>query len=93
MTIEPSADPFADIPDETTEDIDYFESENADVMRMFNLEDAIQFTRDHSVEIIRGSDWQFGCWVDGKCYGISVTTLGALLYGMKEYQTHNNKKE
>ena len=62
------------------------ESEDNDVKQIFNLEKILHFTRKHNVQIIRGEDWQFMCYIDGKCHGTGLTTLGAMVYGIANYE-------
>ena len=64
----------------------FFNLEDADVKRLFDLNKIMQFTRKHSVQIIRGEDWQFMCYIDGKCHGTGLTTLGAMVYGIANYE-------
>lgn len=65
---------------------DPHESEYNDVGQLFDLDKILQFTRKHTVEIVRGGDWQFMCYIDGKCYGTGLTTLGAMVYGIDNYE-------
>jgi hypothetical protein len=67
-------------------DFDYFGLEDEDVKRLFDLDKILLFTRKHNVEIIRGEDWMFLCYIDGKCNGTGLTTLGAMVYGIKNYE-------
>ena len=67
-------------------DLDYFGFEDNYVKRLFDLDKIMKFTRKHSVQIIRGEDWQFMCFIDGKCHGTGLTTLGAMVYGIANYE-------
>jgi hypothetical protein len=67
-------------------DFDHFEQEDNDVRRLFDLEKILSLTRNHSLQIIRGEDWQFMCYIDGKCHGTGLTTLGAMVYGIANYE-------
>lgn len=67
--------------------MDYFEEENKITRRVFDLESAIAFQKEHDVQIIRGEDWQYECWIDKRCYAIGLTMLGALVFGIKQYNS------
>lgn len=64
---------------------DYIENEYKFVRDNFNLEEILEFQKDHAVEIIRGLDWQYECYIDRKCYYISLTPLYTLLLAIKRY--------
>ena len=64
---------------------DYIENEYNFVRDNFNLEEIIEFNKHHNVEIIRGEDWQYQCYIDRKCYYISITPLYTLLLAIKTY--------
>lgn len=63
----------------------YIQDEMMDVRNKFDLEDTISFQLGHDVQIIRGPDFQYECWIDGQCYVTALTHLGALTYGMIQY--------
>lgn len=67
------------------EQFDYIENEYNFVRDNFNLEEILEFQKDHTVEIIRGSDWQYECYIDRNCYYISLTPLYTLLLAIKTY--------
>lgn len=70
------------------DNFDYIENEYNFVRDNFNLEEILEFQKDHAVEIIRGSDWQYECYIDRKCYYISLTPLYTLLLAIKTYKDH-----
>lgn len=72
---------------------DYFDTENEDVRRLFDPEAVLVFTDNHSVQIVRGSDYQYQLCVDGRYYAASLTPMGALVYGMKEFFSHEALRE
>lgn len=41
---------------------------------------------EHDIQIVRGSDWQYECWIDKKCYATSLTPMFALFYGVKTFR-------
>ena len=68
---------------------DPIESENKQTYELFKssmLDEILEFTNKHSVEIIRGEDWQYGCFIDKVCYYNALTFLNALIVGMIIYK-------
>ena len=55
----------------------------------FHLEQFLNFTLEHDVQIIRGGDYQYGCYIDNICYGNYITTFGALSFGINSYKLLN----
>ena len=74
------------------EDLNYFEYENKYVKRWFKLEDILSFQMEHVVQVVRGEDFQFNCWIDNECYANSLTFLHALVTGIHKYKINNNRK-
>lgn len=74
-------------------EMDYFEEENELVRKLFNLEDIMVFNKQHDVQIIRGEDWQYGCYIDKECYYNALTHLGALVFGIKMYKDGKDKSK
>jgi hypothetical protein len=70
----------------------FFEQENEYVRNNFNIEEILEFINSHDVQIIRGADWQYECYINKKCYYIGLTHLYSLLLGIKIYK-ENEKKE
>lgn len=74
-------------------EIDYFAKENELTKKLFDLDEIIKFQMEYDVQIIRGSDWLYMCYIDGKGFGSSLTTMGALVIGIKQFKTHLLKGE
>ena len=69
----------------------YFEEEEGAVMAYFNLDEFIEFSSRHSCEVIRGEDYQYELYIDGKgAYSNSLTFMGAVVEGLSAYK--NNLK-
>lgn len=66
-------------------DIDYFKVELDYVLKEFNLDNIIAFQKEHDVQIIRGEDWQYVCYIDKKVYSVALTFMGALVEGIEKY--------
>jgi hypothetical protein len=71
--------------------MEYFEAEEDDVRRGFDLEDAIVFSKTHGVQIIRLEDYQYMCYIDKAGYCSALTPLGAWYYGIRNYKERNDK--
>lgn len=56
--------------------------------RQFNLNEIIEFTLSHDVQIIRGEDYQYSVYIDSKCYGHYITHIGALCFGVNTFKRH-----
>lgn len=62
------------------------ELENNTVRDKVNLDEIFSFQKRHSIDIIQGSDFQYGCWIDGKCYYHSLTPLHSMIFGIETYK-------
>lgn len=43
------------------------------------------FQLKHSVQIVKGADYQYMCYIDGKVYAVMLTFMGALVEGIEKY--------
>jgi len=68
--------------------IDYFKQENELIKNLFDLDEIIRFQMKHDVQIIKESDWQYMCYIDKKGFGSGLTTMGALVIGIKRFREH-----
>ena len=59
----------------------------------FNLDKLLNFQLKHDVQIIRGADYLYQCFIDKQAYGTALTPLAALVFGVEEYfkDVNNNK--
>lgn len=69
----------------------YIETELKDIKQTFNIDDIIKFQSKHTLEIIRGEDWLYYCYIDKKAYTSGFTPMGALIYGILQFKEHNNE--
>lgn len=76
-----------------SEEMDYFEDEHQEVRKTFNLEEVIEFSKKHRVEVIMERDLQYMCYIDGDGYSTGLTPLGALIYGIKTYNEYIQKEK
>lgn len=61
-----------------------FIEENKAVENVFNLHEILDFQLKHDVQIIRGGDYQYICYIDGIAYYTSLTPIHALCYGIRK---------
>lgn len=64
----------------------HFQEENKIIRRLFDLELILTFQLKHDVQIIRGGDYQYQCFIDKEAYGTSLTPVGALVFGIKQHE-------
>lgn len=69
---------------------DHFIEENELTRQLFDLDEILSFQLEHDVQIIRGEDYQYLCYIDKKGYGVSLTTMGALVVGIKQFKNHTS---
>lgn len=69
--------------------INYFEEENNTTKKLFNLDDILEFQLKHDVQIIRGEDYNYFCYIDKKVYGLGLTPIYALVCGIKLFKERN----
>lgn len=65
---------------------DYLLSENELTRTLFNLEDVLSFQLDNDVQIIRGEDYMYLCYVNGSVYATGLTPMYALVRGIICYK-------
>ena len=61
------------------------QEENKTTKKAFDLDFLLKFQLEHDLQIIRGSDYNYECWIDGKCYSQSLTPLASIVIGAKKY--------
>lgn len=69
--------------------IDYLIEENELTKQMFNLDDILDFQLKNDVQIIRGEDYQYMCYINKTVYASRLTPMFALVYGIKCYKNEN----
>jgi hypothetical protein len=74
------------------EDFDYYQEEDNFVRNNFDLEDILSFQKENDIQIIRGEDYQYQCYINKECYYISLTPLYTLLLGIKHYRKYNESR-
>ena len=71
--------------------MNYFEEEIEFTKANFNLDEVLNFEKEHKLEIIRGEDYQYSCVINNKMYAPSLTPMCALVTGIKIYKIHNHE--
>lgn len=69
----------------------FVESENELVMKLINLDELLSFQLTHDIQVIRGSDYNYECYIDGECYNASLTPMLSIVLGIKIYKEKNEK--
>jgi hypothetical protein len=72
-------------------DFDPFQDEVEYVRKNFNLEEYIEFQYYHDIQIIRGEDYQYCCYIDKKCCTTALSPLYAIVVGIKIYKENLKK--
>lgn len=68
---------------------DYYLQEIELTKKLFNLDEMLAFQLEHDVQVIRGEDYVYHCWIDKKAYGTSLTPMLALVYGIKCFKENS----
>jgi hypothetical protein len=85
-----SNEPWDNIPDHA-EDIDYFDDEIEQTRKLIDVEALLAFQLEHSIALIRGEDYQYVCYVDGKqCGSITLTPMLAMVTAIRDYTKAND---
>ena len=66
---------------------DYYLEEINETREGFNLDAILEFQLHHDIQIIRGEDFQYICYIDRKVYSVALTPMCALISGINEYKT------
>jgi hypothetical protein len=65
---------------------DYFIEENELTKQMFDLDEILAFQLENDVQIIRGEDYQYWCYINKLVYATALTPMFALAYGIKVFK-------
>ena len=52
----------------------------------FDIKEIIDFEMKHQLEIVRGTDYLYTCVIDKKHYATSLTSMHALIAGVKLFK-------
>jgi hypothetical protein len=70
---------------------DYFIEEIKLTKQMFNIDEILAFQLENDVQIIRGEDYQYQCYINKLVYATALTPILALTYGIKVFKDRSNK--
>jgi hypothetical protein len=62
---------------------DYFLKEADLTRQMFDLDEILAFQLENDVQVMRGEDYQYMCYINGSVYATGLTPMYALSYGIK----------
>ena len=69
---------------------DYYLEEIEETKKVFNLDEILEFQFHHDIQILRGSDYQYECYINRDVYAVSLTPMYALVSGIIKYKLLNN---
>jgi hypothetical protein len=70
---------------------DYFIEENELTKQIFNLDEILAFQLENDVQIIRGEDYQYMCYINKNCYATALTPMFALCYGISVFNNRTGE--
>ena len=70
---------------------DFFVKENELTKQMFDLDEIFAFQLENDIQIIRGEDYQYMCYINKSVYATGLTPMFALTYGIKCFMEKNNE--
>lgn len=70
---------------------DMLQWEEGLIRKLFDLEELMAFQREHTFVIERGEDYQYYMRTLEGNFGSSLTPLGALVLGMKQFKKYRNE--
>jgi hypothetical protein len=71
--------------------IDYYKEEETFTRNNFNLEEVLKFQSEFEVQVVRGEDFQYQCYIDKEVYATGLTPMYTLVIGIKAFNIHNHK--
>jgi len=60
--------------------------ENELTKQLLNLDEMLVFQLENDIQIIRGEDYQYMCYINKSVYAIAFTPMFALVYGIKYFK-------
>lgn len=71
---------------ELDDGFDPIQDEHDYVLKHFKIEDVLNFSNKHNVEVLRGEDWQYYGYVNRQVLGLGFTPMYALLTAIIKYK-------
>ncbi len=69
--------------------MDYLLEENELTNELFDLNEILAFQLENDIQIIRGEDYQYMCYINKKGYSSCLTPIGALVIGIKQFKEYS----
>jgi len=69
------------------------EEENILTKKMFDLDYLLEFHILNDIQIIRGADYSYECWINSSCYSSQLTPINALVIGVATHKKITAEKE
>ena len=73
--------------------MDYFLAENELTKKLFNLDEILAFQLQNDVQIIRGEDYQYMCYINKIGYGSYLTPMGAFVIGISQFKAKGDSRK
>ena len=73
--------------------MDCFLEENELTKKLFDLDEILAFQLENDVQIIRGDDYQYMCYINKEGYVSCLTPMGALVIGIKQFKDYSPNNE
>lgn len=70
---------------------DYYLEEIELTEEMFDLNEILRFQMLYDVQIIRGGDYQYVCYINKEGYSTALTPMFALVSGIKQFKDLTKK--
>jgi hypothetical protein len=75
------------------EDFNPIEDEYRIAHTLFDFNDFFELQKNHEIQIIKGEDYQYYCYIDRVVYATGLTMIFALSYGIKKFKEHTETKK
>lgn len=69
--------------------MNYIEEEVELTKKIIQIDILLDFQTEHDIQIIRGSDYNYECYIDGMCYSVSLTPIGSMALAYEKYMERN----
>lgn len=63
-----------------------FQQEIELTKQYFNLDEILAFQLENDVQVIRGEDYLYMCYINKGCYEIGLTPMYALVFGINKFK-------
>lgn len=67
-------------------DPNYFEEEAQETAKFFDLEKLLRYQLSYNIEVVRGADYQYLCYINKEVFAVSLTPMFALMAGVLNHE-------